>query len=389
MDGVILAAGKGKRLWPLTATKPKGMIRVMGKTIIERIIEGIKPHVTRIFVVVNENELLKNYLDKISLKYNIEIIPILQKRGRGTAVAIESIKDYVGDSFIVASGDHVLDTSIYGDLINFSKGENTITAKFVDNPHQYGIIEVKDDKVISIEEKPEMPKTNLANIGIYVFNSSIFNEIQNITLSIRGEKEITDILKGKKVFITAKKYIDVAYGWHVYDAFRLLFEMEKERINGEVRNSDLKGKVIIEEGAVIENSVIEDSYIGKNAKIGPFAYILKSCIEENANVGGGTSIKRSVFGRGSKSKHLSYIGDSVIGENVNFGSSTQLANLRFDNKSIKLKIKKGIVDSKRRKLGSIVGDNVKFGVNVSVMPGVLIKPNAWIMPHSLIKSNVE
>ncbi len=389
MEGVILAAGNGERLWPLTATRPKPMIRIMGRTIIERIVEGIKPITNKIFVVTNGNGLLREHLNELSLKYNVEIVPVVQKEGKGTAVAVESVKDYVSDVFVVASGDHVLDTSIYRDIVNFSKGENTITVKFVEEPELYGVVDVEEGRVASIEEKPENPKTNLANIGIYVFNSSIFDEIKDIKVSKRGEKEITDVLRGKKVFITAKKWLDVAYGWHVYDAFKLLFDMEKERIDGEVKNTDIKGKVIIEKGAVVENSVVEDSYIGKDAKIGPFAYISKSCVEEKAEIGGATSLRRSVFGKGSKAKHLSYIGDSVIGEGVNFGSSTQLANLRFDNKHVKVKTKKGIVDSKRRKLGAIVGDNVKFGVNVSVMPGTLIKPDAWVMPNSLIKSNID
>ncbi|MEM3432471.1 MAG: glucosamine-1-phosphate N-acetyltransferase, partial [Candidatus Bilamarchaeaceae archaeon] len=100
------------------------------------------------------------------------------------------------------------------------------------------------------------------------------------------------------------------------------------------------------------------------------------------------TVKESVIFDEVDAKHLAYIGDSVIGRNVNFGAGTQLANFRFDEGNVNVSTERGWVNSGRRKLGAIVGDNVKFGVLASVMPGKLIGPNCWIHSGVVVNRNV-
>ena len=106
-------------------------------------------------------------------------------------------------------------------------------------------------------------------------------------------------------------------------------------------------------------------------------------------MGQGVEIKNSILNKGTKVPHLSYVGDSIIGENCNFGAGTITANLLFEEKTVKTKVKGKMIDTTRRKLGCIMGNNVKTGINVSIMPGVMIGNDSLIYPHSLVKKNVE
>jgi len=100
-------------------------------------------------------------------------------------------------------------------------------------------------------------------------------------------------------------------------------------------------------------------------------------------------IKNSIIGSGSEIKHLSYVADSIIGENCNLGAGTILANLRFDGKNVQSMVKGKLIDTQRKKLGAVLGKGVRTGINVSLMPGVLMGANSVIGPHSLVKENVK
>ncbi len=394
-DAVVLAAGKGTRLLPLTETVPKPLIKIAGKEIIRNILEGLEnagiKHASIVIDYLADS--FYEFVDVFSSYTSMELELVSQDEKKGTASAIYSAKDFVDDAFIVASGDHVLDTLIYKEaLSNYNNEEGLVMLKEVEDPKNYGVAILKEGKIVDMEEKPEHPKSNLSNIGIYVFNSSIFEEIEQIKLSKRGEYEITDILIGKNAYITSRYWIDVGYPWHILDACKwLLSTMKDNSSDAIVENSLLNGKVVVGKNVKIINSVIEGPvFIDDNTQIGPFAYIRGcSSIGKNCNIGSGTTIKNSLLGNGVNAKHLTYIGDSVIGNNVNFGSSTQIANLRFDGETVKMSVNGSKKDSGRRKLGAVIGDNVKTGVNSSILPGTVVDSNAIIPPGQVVKKFVK
>lgn len=154
----------------------------------------------------------------------------------------------------------------------------------------------------------------------------------------------------------------------------------------------LDGKNYISSSAkVLENSLIEPPcYIGKNSVIGPFAHIRPyTFIDDNCAVGSFSIIKGSVVLEGTHIPHQNYVGDSIIGENCNLGAGTKTANLRFDEKNVKITYHGKRIDSGRKKLGAIIGDNVKFGINCSVMPGVKIGSGCRIGASVLVDMNLE
>lgn len=390
-EAVVLAAGKGTRLLPITETTPKPLLKIAGKEIIGMILNNLENSgIEHAVIVVNYlTEKFHDFLDKFETNMEIELISQVNKKG--TAYAIYSAKDLVGDHFLVASGDHVLDGAIYDQAISNYKRESLVMLKEVENPKNYGVAILEGDTIKELEEKPEHPRSNLSNIGVYVFNSDIFKEIEGIKLSSRGEYEITDVLVGKKAFKTDKYWIDVGYPWNVIEANSwILKNLENKYEHANIINSRIDGKLILGENVRIVDSVIEGNvYIDDGSVIGPFAYIRgDTYIGKRCNIGGGTTVKNSVIGNDVNAKHLCYIGDSLIGNNVNFGSSTQIANLKFDNSTIKIKVNGILKDTNKRKFGAVIGDNVKTGVNVSILPGRVIGSNSLVYPSSIVKESI-
>ncbi len=153
-------------------------------------------------------------------------------------------------------------------------------------------------------------------------------------------------------------------------------------------NATIKGEVTIGKGTIIRNgSYIEGPVvIGENCDIGPNCYIRSStAIGNHARVGNAVEIKNTIIMEGTHVGHLSYVGDSVIGRRCNFGAGTKVANLRHDGKNIKVKIKSKIIDSGRRKLGVIMGDDVHTGINTSINIGVMIEKGKSTNPGEIVK----
>ena len=390
MKAVVLAGGEGERMRPITYTRPKAMLQVAGKPLIWHVLSNLKKARVKeaVVVVKYRKEQIIDYLSKENLGMTIEFA--VQGEKHGTAAAIEAAKGKAGEDFLVVDGNNVCDSEIYRDVVEKHEGGKTVGLKKVDNPHGFGIAEVKNGVLTGMEEKPEHPKGNLANISIYAFNKGIFDEIKKLAPSPRGEYEITDVLKGAHVVETEDFWMDVGYPWHLFTLNEyLLGKMEAN--TGLVENSTVKGKLIMEEGAEVVDSFVEGaSYIGAGTKIGPHALLRGfNSIGRNCEIGESTTVKNSILFDGVKAKHLTYIGDSVVGEGVNFGSGTQVANYRFDSSHVNVLTEKGWVNSARKKLGAIIGDEAKFGVLSCTMPGKMIGNGCWIGSGVTVNTNLR
>lgn len=183
--------------------------------------------------------------------------------------------------------------------------------------------------------------------------------------------------------------------WDMLDGLKSWFARldEQKRSTSAIlsKSSSISGDVWIGDGArILDYSVIDGPvFIGKNTIIGPHAYIRSfAVIGDGVHIGHCTEVKNSVVGTRTKAAHFAYIGDSVVGANVNLGGGVRLANLRFDRGEIKVGLPDGkLVNSGRKKLGAIIGDNVQLGVNVITMPGTIIESGAVVMPGEIVKGN--
>lgn len=395
LKAIILSAGEGSRMRPLTLTKPKTMLPVAGKPIIQYNIESLRDNgITDILLIVRyKEEIVRNYFGDGS-DFGVNISYKTQKDFLGTANAISYGEDFIDDSIIVLNGDIILDDEIIHEIIkkyNYLSPDTLMLLTEVEDPSAFGVVEIENGNIKNIVEKPkrEEAPSNLVNAGIYIFNKDIFDKIRETEISERGEYEITDsvslqIEDNKKVIghKTSKDWIDVGRPWELIEVNEELIGKLKTEIKGTVEaGAVIHGEVFLDEGSVIKAGVyIEGNvYIGKNCDIGPNSYIRgNTYFGDNVHVGNAVEIKNSIIMENTNVSHLSYVGDSVIGSNCNIAAGTNIANLRFDNETIKTKIKNQKIDSGRRKLGAIIGDSVKTGINSSFSPGVKVGHNSTI-----------
>ncbi|MHA1583503.1 MAG: bifunctional sugar-1-phosphate nucleotidylyltransferase/acetyltransferase, partial [Candidatus Baldrarchaeia archaeon] len=227
----------------------------------------------------------------------------------------------------------------------------------------------------------------------------IFKAIKQTKKSKRGEYELTDsiqqlIKQGENILAYELEdwWIDIGTPWDLLDANKLLLEETKLEIKGKIEEgAKIIGPVGIGENTVIRSGsyIIGPTLIGKNCDIGPNCFIRPhTYIGNHCRIGNACEIKNSIILDHTHIAHLSYVGDSIIGQNVNFGAGTITANLRLDEKTIKMTIKGKRIDTGRRKLGAIIGDNVKTGIGCMLMPGIKIGQNSLIGPNTTINKDI-
>ena len=243
MKAIILSAGEGSRMRPLTLTKPKTMLPVAGKPIIQYNIESLRDNgITDILLIVRyKEEMVRNYFGDGS-DFGVNITYKTQKDFLGTANAISYGEDFIEDSLIVLNGDLILDSEIINEIIddyNRSKPDTLMLLTEVEDPSAFGVVEIEDGNIKNIVEKPDKDEapSNLVNAGIYVFNEDIFDKINKTELSERGEYEITDsvtlqIEEGKTVMghKTDKDWIDVGRPWELIEVNEELISQIKTNI---------------------------------------------------------------------------------------------------------------------------------------------------------------
>ena len=407
---VVLAAGEGKRLKPITSTRPKPMVPVAGTPLLEHIVNGLKLAGIEeiLFIVGYKKEVIQHYFGNGVDKFGVKIHYKVQDKYLGTAHATGFAQKFIKDSpFLLMYGDLLVDKGIFKEVIEKFKKcnvEGLISLMEVSNPQNYGIIKLNDDQLVEkiVEKpKPELNIGNLANAGIYIFDSQIFKAIEKTSKSVRDEYEFTDSmeilineLKGRIVghILKEKYWSDVGLPWQLLDANKHFIKNIDSKILGTIeKNVQIEGKVYIGKDSVIKSgSYIQGPcYIGENNLIGPNAFIRpNTVIKDNCHVGM-SEIKNSIILSETAIPHFNYVGDSIICENVNLGAGTKVANLRLDDKNINVTIKGERVNSGRRKLGTIIGPNVKTGINVSIMCGKKIGENSKIGAHTIILQDVE
>jgi bifunctional UDP-N-acetylglucosamine pyrophosphorylase/glucosamine-1-phosphate N-acetyltransferase len=400
MQAVILAAGEGTRMRPLTENKPKVMLPIANKPMLEHIIESVKgAGITDILLIVGyKKESIMDYFGDGS-KLGVHISYATQGQQMGTGHAFGMASGHCKGPFIALNGD-VLVSSDHIKKIMQRTEDAIITVQKVAQPQSYGVIEADGARVKKIVEKSQNPPTDLANAGVYLFSPAIFNAIFKTQLSPRNEIEVTDSIqflidKGNPVGfeVMEEQWLDVGRPWELLTANELKLKTMKGRIEGEVEpNATLKGEVSVGKGTIVRNGayIIGPVIIGENCDIGPNCFIRPSTsIGNRVHIGNAVEVKNSIIMDDTKIGHLTYLGDSVLGSRCNFGAGTKVANLRLDEKNIPVILKGQRVDSGRRKLGCIMGDDVHTGIGALINVGTVIEAGARIGPGELVKGEVK
>jgi bifunctional UDP-N-acetylglucosamine pyrophosphorylase/glucosamine-1-phosphate N-acetyltransferase len=407
MKAAILAAGEGVRLRPITATRPKHLIKVGGKPILEHCLNAIKAAGMdeTVIVVHYMADMIRRYFGD-GKEFGLKIEYAEQKAVLGTGNALSVIEPFMKDDFLLVNGDLLFAPQAVKSVVELHQKEKpavTMAMVPVEKPEDYGIVELENDQHVKrIVEKPTAGQapTNLANAGIYVFSTEIFERLKGIAASTRGELEIPDALslvindKGlvSAARISREDWIDIGRPWDLLDANRWALMRTEHEIRGLVENgAHLIGPVTVAGTARIRSGVYIEgpAFIDEESDLGPNCYV-RPCtsIGRKVRIGNACEIKNSIIMDNVHIGHLSYIGDSIIGERCNIGAGTITANYRLDSGAVPMMVKEMIVDSGRKKLGAVLGDNVKTGINSLFMPGVKVGNDSWVGPNVMVQRDL-
>jgi len=338
MQAVILAAGASTRTYPLTLTKPKPLLKVANKALLEHNLDNLKGLVDEIILVVGyKKDMIKDFLtDKYE---NLKIKFVHQQEQLGTGHALLSAEKYIENEFILLFADDLYSKE---DIKKLLKNKYSILTKEVENPELFGVVKENNGILLDIIEKPQMHISNLISTGLYKFDKKIFPLLKKVKKSERKEYEMTDAIRELAIVenihcVQGRQWLPIGYPWDLLKADKILRGRknligEKTKIEGKVENSSIGNNCIIK--GKVRNSIIMDD----------------SIVDED-----------------------SVVEDSVIGENVYFKGKVK------SDKNIKslVKGKPVLVE----KLGTIIADNV-------VAKGVDIKPGCKIWPNKKISGKI-
>lgn len=334
MKGLILSGGKGTRLRPITHTSAKQLVPVANKPILFYGIEALKEAgISNIGIVVGDTkEEIMNAVGDGS-RWGVKISYIEQEAPLGLAHAVLISEKFINkDSFVMYLGDNLIKSGITALVEEFQreKPNAEILLARVPNPEQFGVAELVEGRVVSLVEKPKEPKSDLALVGVYMFDKHIFEAVKKIKPSWRDELEITDAIQ---YLISSNFEVKphIVNGWwkdtgkleDMLEANRMILDTMETKIEGFVdSNSNIDFKVVIQKGAEVINSVVRGpAIIGENTKIvnsfiGPFTSIYHSVKIENSEV------EHSIILEESSIINIKRrIEDSLIGRNVEVSKS--------------------------------------------------------------------
>jgi len=302
MKGLVLSGGRGTRLRPITHTRAKQLIPVANKPVLFYGLEALaRAGIKKVGIVVGDTrEEVMNAVGNGG-KFGLKVEYIHQPEPLGLAHAVLISRDFLkNEPFVMYLGDNLVKSGIkkFVDQFKKEKPNSQILLARVKNPQQFGVAELKGNRVVRLLEKPKKPKTNLALVGVYIFDSHIHQAVREIKPSFRGELEITDAIQW-----LIDRGLEVNYqvidGWwkdtgkveDLLEANRMLLDDIEEQIEGEVdKKSRIEFRVIIEKGAHLKASVIRGpAIIGsgtviENSYIGPFTSIAENCLIQGAEI---------------------------------------------------------------------------------------------------------
>jgi len=404
MKAVILAGGKGLDLFPLTQTRPKPMITLLGKPILEYLIKELKEVGLRDILIVTgyKGEQIINYFKRGS-DFGVSISYADQGDKEGIESALLATEDFVKDEseFMLLFGDIVSEKGLVLRVLNAfenTQSDMAMTLTLRGDTGDFGIVEIDSMGLVKkagIKKADLSSHSNYVDAGCFILTPKILEEIK--TQPSIGQAINNRIQKGDKVTaaIWEKEWFDIGKPWNIIEANKLLLSKVKEsRIAKDVEigaNVIIKNAVIIEKGTEIGSGTVLNGplYIGPKTYIGNNTLIRDHCsIGKESIIGFSSEIKNSVLFDDVKTFGLCYVGDSVIGENTHLSSGVITVNTEIPKREITMNVNGKTHNTGFMKLGAIIGDNCEIGVNTLIFPGKRIASNSIVMPGTSITEDV-
>jgi glucose-1-phosphate thymidylyltransferase len=389
MKAVILAAGEGTRLRPFTLTRPKVMLPVAGRPILQHVVQGLVASGMRDIVIVvgYKKERIMSYFED-GKKFGASIEYVVQEKQLGTAHALSLARPRLGNEFVVLAGDNIIDQKTVSGLLKCGSAPCVLYTES-DIPSKYGVMEVAEGRVQRVVEKPQIREGNIINTGIYRLDAKTADMI--VAGVGGGQLGITDILRRELARVDLKavrcegQWLDAVYPWDLIHLNEMAMNMHGQEIAGVVEEGAvLKGPIQvgkgsrIRSGCYIEGPVIigEGCDIGPNATIFPSSYIGNGC-----NIEAYVMIANSILMAGVSIGSHSHICQGVFGEGVRVAPGLMAAcgcgHVRVDDEFHK-------VDH----IGSMVGDDAVIGSRVVITAGVIAGAGCRVGDGAVLRSNV-
>ena len=390
MIAVLLAASEDIRMRPLTYTRPKAMLPLANKPILEHLImQARDAGITEYLIVVGFNgETIRQYFGN-GEKWGISIEYISQRQQLGTADAVLRTRERIGNRFLVINGDIVARAKDIKQLA----GSNNIAVLLteVDNAADLGVVEEDKGVIRHIQEKKSDTSSRIVSTGVYLFTDAIFSAIESIPVSPRGAYDLTDALQqlidsGSQVESRNTDYwFNPDYPWDLLKANSLFMSDFEIKSSARIEdNVSIRGNVSIGEETYIESGVrIEGPVvIGNRCRIGSCSQIRSgTSIGDNCQISSFVRIENSIILNNSRISSHVYVSDSIIGETCFLGPGTKIAPMRFDAGNVRV----ANINTGLQRLGAIFGDNVHTGLNVCVDAGTLIGNGTILGPGAISK----
>jgi glucose-1-phosphate thymidylyltransferase len=389
MKAVILAAGEGSRLWPFTYSKPKVMIPVANRPILEYVVRSLVSNgIDDIIIVVGykKERIMTHFED--GRDFGARIDYAVQKKQLGTAHALLSASKKIKGDFLVLPGDNVIDSNVVEDLLSAGEGPCALITES-EIPSKYGVVQIREGKVTDIMEKPEEMVGNLISTGIYRLSSEAFTivrsqsrkGIHDLTSTMRELSTSSDVI----ALPTSGKWIDAVYPWDILKVNETVLRDVGERKSGKIeKNVAITGPVVIGDesllrsGSYIHGPVV----IGKGCEIGPGAVIYPSTsIGDNVRISANSIVEESVVMADATIGPGSHLSHCVIGEGTllrsRFSASSAIATMEIEGEFHKVS---GV--------GSFLGEDCLCEDGVVASPGSVIGAKSRVGALKVITGSI-
>lgn len=382
-QAVILAAGEGQRLRPFTVTKPKVMLSIAGKPILNYVVESLAQNGIRniVLVVGYRRQQVFDYLGS-GEQFGVDITYITQEKQLGTAHALAQAKAVTEKEFLVLPGDNLIEADTIAHFVAIKP--EAVLVKKVDNPTRYGVVTIDNGMVKDIVEKPRVAKSNVVNTGIYAFTTEIFSFIE-------AQLDIPDVLNNMLAqgeSISAHKtdgtWFDVVYPWDILSLNDAVLRQIQTNLGGTIETGvSLKGLVSVGKDTIIRSNsyIVGPVVIGNNCDIGPNVCILPATsIGDNVVISPFSNVKNSVIGNDVNIGPGCIIQDSVIDSGcIIKGHFTACS----DQTDVEVNGEHHLVN-----IGAMLGEGCSLGNNVVAQPGVIVGNHCQVQALKLLSGRL-
>ncbi|WP_323677102.1 sugar phosphate nucleotidyltransferase [Halorubellus sp. PRR65] len=376
MKAVVLAAGEGRRLTPLTNRRPKPMLPIAGKPLLEYVLEAIADAGLDevVFVVGYARDRIQTHFGDGD-DWDVDVEYVVQEKQLGTAHAVAQTEAVVDDAFVVLNGDRIIDPSAVTSVRDRLErdGGAVMTVTRASDPGAYGVVELDGDRVVGIEEKPREATSELINAGIYGFERTVFDAIRETPTDDTGERGIPDTLAA---FVDDGDVRAVRYGGLWEDVSHL---WDVTRVTGNVLDRDGSTN----EGSVAASAhVAAPVHVGAGTSVDANATVKRGCsLGENVSIGANAVLSNAVVLADAVVEDGAVVRDAVVAENAHVGAGATVVGGESDV----------VVDGTLYEdvaLGAVVGDNATVGGGTTVAAGTVLGDGATVEAGCTVSGRV-